>query len=221
MAIDSAPCSALIFFILSAMKVNASSHETVAHSSLPRSPLRSSGWRRRSGSLTAPTAPVPRGHSRPRLCGSIGLPSNFHSLPSRTWAMPPQRQKHISHIVGIVLTLPPPTASAACDASGDSCPATAPAPNVAPVICRKRRRVNACVILNHSWVCRADRRRCVHLAPLATGWPGVAPIGAPSRVCELDGRQRRGRPAGRALVSINQPSAPSLVCARSHASRAI
>jgi len=149
MAIDSAPCSALIFFILSAMKVNASSQETVAHCSLPRSPLRISGWRSRSGSVTAPTAPVPRGHRRPRHCGSIGLPSNFHSLPSRTWAMPPQRQKHISQKVGIVCTLPPP--AAACVASGASCPATAPAPNVAPVICRKRRRVNACVILIYSW----------------------------------------------------------------------
>ena len=34
----------------------------------------------------------------------MGLPSNFHSLPSRTWAMPPQRQKHISQKVGMVAT---------------------------------------------------------------------------------------------------------------------
>jgi hypothetical protein len=38
--------------------------------------------------------------------GSSGLPSIFQSLPSRTWAMAPQRQKHISQWVVMVSTFP-------------------------------------------------------------------------------------------------------------------
>ena len=52
------------------------------------------------------------GTAGPWLCGSFGLPSNFHSLPSRRWAMPPQRQKHISQKVGIVVTTVPAGAGA-------------------------------------------------------------------------------------------------------------
>ncbi|MCU0939398.1 MAG: hypothetical protein MUC86_09690 [Burkholderiaceae bacterium] len=73
------------------------------------------------------------------------MPSNFHSLPSRTWAMPPQRQKHISQKVGICFTLPG-AAAALSLANGGSCVATAPAPKAALEICRNRRRLTNSVM---------------------------------------------------------------------------
>ena len=67
----------------------------------------------------------------------MGLPSNFHSLPSRTEAMPPQRQKHISQNVATCLTSPAEEAASdvpACQAS----PPAAAAPKVPAEMLRKR-----------------------------------------------------------------------------------
>ena len=60
--------------------------------------------------------------------------------------MPPQRQKHISQIVGIVTTLPAaPGAAFALRIRGSHCVATVVAPIVAAEICRNRRRESCCM----------------------------------------------------------------------------
>ena len=170
----------------SATYVSASSQVAVFQASLPRSPVRISGVRRRSGSLIAPGAPLPRGHSRPRLCGSIGLPSNFHTLPSRTEAKPAQRQKHISQKVETVLTSPGGAAAWARWVRGGIWVAAAPAPNVAAEIFRNLRRESAFI--------------CVLVVECGTRFPHAAlrranctpPVTAPIDAAHL-GRRQRGR----------------------------
>jgi hypothetical protein len=74
------------------------------------------------------------------------LPSNFHSLPSRTEAMPPQRQKHISQKVGMVFTSPPAGGAAAIARDrGSICAAASPPPKLAAEIFRNRLRDNLSV----------------------------------------------------------------------------
>ncbi len=69
---------------------------------------RMSGCFSRSGSRYAPGPPVPRVHRRPPLCRSSGLPVIFHSSPSSLYTLPAHFQKHMSQIVGVVLTVPVP-----------------------------------------------------------------------------------------------------------------
>src|SRR3989338_5034807 len=68
----------------------ASSHPIGSNRPSPRSPIRLSGWRTRSGWYSSVTPARPRGQSVPRFTGWPGRPSSLTTCPFTTRATTPQ-----------------------------------------------------------------------------------------------------------------------------------